>query len=121
MTDRKKLIRDYKETPRPMGVYRVRNRITGRSLVGSSVDLPSRLNRHRAALRLGSHPDRELQRDWMDLGAEAFEFEVLDILAPPDRPDTDPRAELALLEQLWLEKLAAAGDDRRYTGRPGSH
>jgi hypothetical protein len=34
--NRKELIRQYKETPRPMGVYRVRNAQSGRSLVGAS-------------------------------------------------------------------------------------
>src|SRR5512141_412282 len=117
--DRRKAIREYKETPRPAGVYRVRNLRTGRMLLGSSVDLPSILNRQRAALRLGSHMDRELQRDWNELGPDAFEFEVLDTLPPP--PETagyDPRPELAILEQLWREKLAA---DPAYTGKPRSH
>jgi hypothetical protein len=39
MPDRKELIRRYKETPRPGGVYRVRNIIGGKSLLGSSPDL----------------------------------------------------------------------------------
>jgi len=37
--DRKALTRAYKETPRPMGVYWIRNTVTGRSLVASSVNL----------------------------------------------------------------------------------
>ena len=46
--DRKALIRQYKETRRPAGVFRVRNTANGKSLVGTSVDLPSMLNRQRA-------------------------------------------------------------------------
>ena len=49
--DRKTLIREYKESRRPMGVYRVLNTTNGRALVGVSVDLPSMLNRQRAQLR----------------------------------------------------------------------
>ncbi len=113
--DRRKAIREYKETRRPMGVYRVRNARTGRMLLGSSVDLPSILNRHRATLRLGAHVDRELQRDWNDLGPDAFEFEVLDTLPPPDEPAYDARADLEVLEQLWREKLAG---EPTYTGKP---
>ncbi len=114
--DRRKAIREYKETPRPAGVYRVRNRVSGRSLVGSSVDLPSILNRQRAALRLGSHADRELQRDWNELGPDAFDFEALDTLPrPEDAPDYDPRPDLAVLEQLWREKLVG---EPTYAGAP---
>ncbi len=55
--DRKALIRQYKETRRPMGVFRVFNTVADRSFVGSSKDLPSVLNRERFQLSHGSHPD----------------------------------------------------------------
>lgn len=114
--DRKALIRQYKESRRPMGVFRVRNTADGRSLVGTSVNLPAMLNRQRAQLRLGAHPNRALQRDWNELGAEAFEFEVLDTLTPSDAPDYDPSGDLRVLEDLWLEKLSPF-DDRGYNTR----
>ena len=76
--DRKSLIRQYKETRRPMGVYRVRNTVNGKSLIGASADLPARLNRIRAQLGMGRHPIQDLQQDWNNLGPEAFEFEVID-------------------------------------------
>ena len=84
--NRKQLIRQYKETPRPMGV------------------------------KLGSHQNRDLQRDWNALGAEAFAFEVLDTLAPRDEARGDYTRELAALEELWLEKLSAV-EDLGYTRR----
>ncbi len=108
--DRKAVIRDYKESRRPMGVFRVLNKVNGKSFVGTSVDLPSRLNRERAQLRLGAHPNRELMRDWNSLGADAFEFEVLDTLTPPEEGEYDPSDDLRTLEQLWLEKLSPYGD-----------
>src|SRR5215467_14280564 len=107
--DRKALIREYKESRRPMGVYRVRNTVNGRSLVGASADLPAMLNRHRAQLRLGVHFNRALQKDWNEFGPEAFEFEVLDTLTAPDRPDYDPSDDLRVLEELWLECAAESG------------
>ena len=104
--NRKELIRAYKEARRPMGVYRVRNLLDGRSLVGSSVDLPSILNRERVALRIGSHQNAELQRDWNRLGSDAFAFEVVDTLTPPpDQPTYDPSDDLRALLALWLEQL----------------
>lgn len=115
--DRKALIREYKETPRPMGVYQIRNTSNGKVLVGSSKDLQSIFNRHRAALRMGSHQNRELQKDWGEFGPEAFEFEVLDTLTPPERPDYNPSDDLKALEGLWLDKLSPF-DERGYNARP---
>lgn len=103
-------IRAYKETPRPMGVYRLRNVADRRSLVGESVDAPARLNRLRAQLRLGAHPSRELQEDWRRLGPEGFVFEVLDTLAPAKEPSASPADDLAALKAMWLERLAAEGE-----------
>jgi hypothetical protein len=100
-----------------MGVYRVRNITDDRSLVGRSVDLPSILNREQAQLRLGAHRNAELQRDWNALGPDAFAFEVLDTLTPPEQPDYDPGEDLRVLEALWLERLEPFGE-RGYTPRP---
>lgn len=116
--DRRALARAYKETPRPMGVYRVHNRVADKSLVGTSVDLPSILNRELAQLRLRAHRNSALQADWDALGADAFTFEVLDTLTPPaDAPDYDPRADLRVLEALWLERLRPWGA-RGYNREP---
>ncbi|MCX5759448.1 MAG: GIY-YIG nuclease family protein [Candidatus Hydrogenedentes bacterium] len=115
--DRKAAIRAYKEGWRPMGVYRVRNIVTGKSLVAASTDLPAIFNRHRAQLRIGSHPDRGLQKDWNELGQEAFEFEVLDTLTPPDEPGYDPSGDLRVLEQLWIAKLSLV-EAQAYSTKP---
>ena len=108
--DRKARIRAYKESPRPAGVFRVRNTVNGRWLLGSSVDVPAMLNRQRFQLGAGGHPDRALQRDWDEFGPEAFEFETLDTLAPPQEPGYDPAVDLRMLEQMWLEKLGRPGE-----------
>jgi len=108
--DRKEIIRKYKETPRPMGVYRVLNKTNGKTLLGTSRDLPAVLNRHRAQLRLNGHRNREMQRDWNEMGPDAFEFEILDTLSPSDSPDYDPKDDLRQLEELWVEKLAVSKD-----------
>jgi hypothetical protein len=108
--ERKACIRQYKETPRPAGMFRVRNTATGKSLVGSTANLPGMLNRHRFQLQNGSHPSRELQADWNALGPDAFEFEVLDQLKPSAEPDYDATEDLQVLKELWLEKLMASGE-----------
>jgi hypothetical protein len=115
--NRKELIRAYKETHRPIGVFRVLNTVNGKSLVGTSVDLPAMLNRQRAQLSMGGHVNQELQKDWNELGADAFTFEILDTLTVPEQTDYDPKADLQTLEQLWLEKLSPF-DEKGYNARP---
>ncbi len=115
--DRKTRVREYKQTPRPMGVYQVRNTANGKALVGSSVNLPAILNRHRTQLGMGLHPNRALQKDWNDCGPDVFAFEILDTLKPPDSPAYDPTDDLRVLEEMWLEKLSPF-DERGYNGKP---
>src|SRR6218665_370364 len=81
---RAELKRSYKEKPPDMGVFAVRNRANGKLLVGTSLNLPPfgrapRIRRNFPAL----------QDDWGRVGAEAFSFEVLDGLAPPEGPGGD--------------------------------
>jgi hypothetical protein len=116
--NRRELRRAYKESRRPMGVYQVRNTRDGRLLVARSVDLPSALNRERAALRFGAHANAALQRDWHALGPDAFAFEVLDTLTPPEgNAAYDPADDLRVLEAMWLERLQPWGD-RGYLPEP---
>lgn len=115
--DKKALAREYRESRRPMGVYQIRNTVNGKLLVGASADLPSILNRHRAELRAGGHRNRGLQEDWSEFGPEAFAFEVLDTLTPPERPDYDSSGDLRALEELWLDKLSPFGE-RGYNIKP---
>jgi hypothetical protein len=108
--DRRARVREYKEMAQPAGIYRVRNTITGKSLIGTSLNLPGILNRQRFQLGNGSHPDGELQADWQQLGPDAFEFSVLDQLKPRDEPGYDPTDDLNVLKAMWVEKLAASGE-----------
>ena len=115
--DRKERIRAYKETERPMGVFRVYNAANDKSFVGSSTDLPAMLNRQRFQLELGSHPNRELQRDWNEWGADAFVIEVLDTLESSEKSQTSRLDELRILEQMWMERLEPYGE-RGYNRPP---
>jgi hypothetical protein len=107
--DRRQLIREYKQTARPAGLFQVRNDRSGRVLVGASPDLPGMLNRQRFQLEMGSHPDKELQADWNEFGPEAFSIEVLDVLERDETDTSDPAEDLAALKLAWLESLQAEG------------
>lgn len=120
MNSRKELIREYKETPKEMGVYRIRNTINNRSYVASSKDLQARFNRHRMDLKMGSESVKALLADWVEYGEEAFVFEVLDTLEPLDKPGYDPKEDLKTLESIWFEKTnpyEPNGYNRVKTGR----
>jgi len=108
--DRKEKIRNYKETPLPAGVFRIRNNVGMKSFVGSSPNIPGILNRQRFQLEHGSHPDTGLQKDWDELGPDAFILETLDLLEPSSEPGYDAAEDLRVLKQLWLDKLKAAGE-----------
>lgn len=118
--DRKARVREYKESARTMGVFRVRNVDAGISLVGTSVDVPAMLNRQRFQLEAGGHPNRALQADFDALGEAGFAFETLDVLEPSPESDAeiDPSEELAALEVLWRDRLTADGE-RLYNPTPG--
>ncbi len=106
--DRRELKRQYVETARPMGVFRVCHKETNRWYIGASLDVPAMLNRQRFQLEAGSHPNGALQRDFRRHGADAFAFETLDRLEPrKDQPAYDPRKDLRTLEAMWHERLHA--------------
>jgi hypothetical protein len=106
--DRKAKIRAYKETPLPAGVFRVRNRESGRTFLGSSPNLPGMLNRQRFQLEMGSHPSTSLQADWNAGGEQVLAFEVLDTLPVPEGPSNQAE-DLEALKELWRERLEAEG------------
>jgi hypothetical protein len=109
--NRKALSRQYKETRRHMGVFRVCNISIHKSLIGSSVDLTAMLNRQRFQLEMGAHPNQALQSDWNKMGPGSFKFEELDILKQPEnQPDYDPTEDLRVLEEMWMQKLDNSGE-----------
>lgn len=108
--DRKELVRRYKETPRPAGVYRVVHRSSGRTLLGASPDTRAMLNRIQAQLSLDSHPNKQLQADWDADGKDGFEFEVVDLLPPSVDPGRDVTDELETLLESWREKLGVKAE-----------
>lgn len=105
---RKDILREYKERKKPAGVFQVKNTVNGKALLGSSLNLEGKLNRHRLTLSIGRHPNELLQKEWNEYGADKFVFEILEVVKIKD--DTNVEDELTLLEQIWLEKLDPFGE-----------
>jgi len=81
------------------GVYLIRNTVTGKLYVGSSVKIQERWQVHRRKLHRGIHHSLKLQRSWKKHGRAAFKLEVVEIANPDD---------LIKREQAWLHKTNAA-------------
>ena len=114
---RKEINREYQERVKPSGVFQVKNLMTGKVLLGSSLNLEGPLNKHRFMLRINSHPNKELQKDWNELGSEQFSFEILETVQIRDHPNFNLKDDLTLLEEIWLEKLHPFGQ-RGYNDSP---
>ena len=115
--DKKAIRRAYKLRPPDRGIYQIRNLASGKAFIARAMDLNGKLNSERFQLKNGMHANRELQKDYDELGEKAFAFQVLDRLAPKEGAG-DPGPELQALEELWLETLRPFGE-RGYHGGKG--
>lgn len=110
--------RPYKGFEPVMGVWVLRNTVNGKVLLGASPHTKGAINKHLFTLRLGRHPNAELQRDWREHGEEGFTAEVLHVLERRGgRREEDDRRDLAELERLCLEELQPYGE-AGYHSRP---
>lgn len=105
MKSKKELNREYLERPKPAGVFQVKNKLNGKILLGSSLNLEGPLNKHKFMLKIGSHKNVALLEDWKQYGEDQFSFDILEVVSVKDDPNFNLKDELTLLEQIWLEKL----------------
>ena len=108
--EKKKLKQDYQQTPRAIGVFLIRNNLNDKVFLAAGVDLRGLMNRHKFQLTNGSHANKQLQADWNECGGNNFAFEIVDELSPRAGAEVDYRAEVAFLEDLWLQKLKPFGE-----------
>jgi len=113
---KKQLASDYAATARPMGVYQIRNVKNGKILVEGSVDLLGAKNRLEFQKQTNTNTIFALQEEWNKYGPNAFVFEELDRIKPPEEGSFDPaerakrKEEVEALAELWIEKLQPFGD-----------
>jgi predicted GIY-YIG superfamily endonuclease len=108
--DKSSLKKAYKQTNRPMGVYRIRSTHDNKVYIGYGTDIQAKINRHKAELKFGTHRNRELQEMWNSFGESAFEFEIVDVLDHEENTQASPDEELHVLVEMWIQKLKKAGD-----------
>jgi hypothetical protein len=107
--DKKQLKKQYQLAKRPFGILLIRNTVNDKVFLAAGMNLQGLLNRERFALNANAHMNKALQADWKELGADKFEFEVLDQMEPTDDPAFDAKRELEFMEEMWLEKLQPYG------------
>lgn len=106
MDNKKKLKMEYKEMKTPMGAIIIRNNVNGKAFIDVSRDTKSIINRHRFQLKTGLHNIKELQKDWNELGEDAFTIEVLEELKYDEKEENkDYSEELEIMKMLWQERL----------------
>jgi hypothetical protein len=110
MKSKSEIKREYKERPKPAGVFQVKNIANGKVLLGSSLNMDGPLNGHKFKLSIGQHPNEALQKEWNEYGTDSFVFEVLEVVKLSDDPYFNLEDELTLLEEIWLEKLQPFGE-----------
>ena len=78
------------------GIYCIRNKVNGKSYVGSSININKRWQEHLHALKNNKHHSRYLQHAWSKYGESSFEFLIL---------ETCFMFSLIWEEQKWIDKL----------------
>lgn len=81
---------------RKSGIYAIRNKVTGRAYLGSSLDCVRRYREHSSRLSRGVHVNAKLQASWDKHGADAFEFVMIFTVINVE--------ELEAIEQQFLDE-----------------
>lgn len=77
------------------GIYAITHVASGRTYIGSAINIGARWSCHRYGLSRGKHDNPRLQNAWNKYGREAFAFSVVELV--PDKAD------LIACEQKWID------------------
>lgn len=109
MDRKRELKRQYKQTMPEMGLFIVRCKKNNKVYVQPTNDIRTVKNGILVRLKGGTHPNRELQKEWDEYREDAFEMEILDRFETDDRDKTDFKEDLATLQSMWETELIGQG------------
>ncbi|TDF99458.1 GIY-YIG nuclease family protein [Paenibacillus piri] len=112
---RRELQEEYKQLKTYMGAIQIINKANGKIYVASYPNLKNKWVTLQGQLDMGRFANSQVQKDWKELGADAFAYEVLE--EKETEGVSDVRWELKQMEKRWLEKLQPFGD-RGYNKPP---
>lgn len=107
MSERKALLRAYKERKVEPGVYAVRCTASGEVWVGATPDLATRQNGVWFTLKLGSHREPSLQAAWKAHGEAAFVFEAVETVETEGLDSFTRNGRLKDRRDHWAQVLGA--------------
>ncbi|QDS37588.1 GIY-YIG nuclease family protein [Brevibacillus brevis] len=107
--NREELKQLYKESKTQAGVYQIKNTQNQKIWISATRNLKT-MNGKLFTLKIGSHINKQLQREWNEYGEEAFVFEVLEVLKKKEDGYFDEKDALKKLEQKWLDQLQPYGE-----------
>jgi len=104
---RKELLEQFKQMKPDMGIFMIRSQTSHKCFLETSHNLRGRINSTLFKLNGGVHPNRELQKEWREQGADNFSIEILETLKyDEDESKTDYREELTILQMVWEDRLS---------------
>jgi hypothetical protein len=105
--DRKKELKEqYKQMKPDMGIFIISSNLGKKCYLEGTQNLQATMNSMKFKLKAGCHPNRELQKEWNELGEGVFTFRILEKLEyEKDEMKTDYKEDLALLKIIWEEKI----------------
>ena len=107
MERKKELKQQYLQTKPDMGIFIIRSKSGNKGYIEGTQDLKSKINRYKFQLGFGSHPNKELQKEWKDLGEANFTIEILEKLEyDKDESKTDYTEDIEVLQMIWEERLS---------------
>ena len=110
MKTRKEVKEAYKQLKFQIGVFQIRNLKNGKVFIGSSLDLVASWNSQRFQLNAGLHQNSKLQKEWNELGAENFNYEIVSEIKQDDATPIDYRREIKKLEAMVIDELQPFGE-----------
>ena len=83
------------------GIYRIKNVINEKSYIGSSINIKSRIQRHKSELKNNKHSNLKLQRAYIKYGVSSFSYIIEEVFEEITREDLFKKeTELIILEDL---------------------
>ena len=109
MEEKKHIKRQFKEAVKPCGICRITNLISGKMFMFASTNTLATIRRQQFELKMNSHRNRKLQKEYNDQGSENFVFDVPWSIEKPEKEDNIERA----LQRL-MEKACAQFDENDF-------
>lgn len=87
------------------GIYKIRNIVNGKVIIGSSINIPYRWSAYKCWLRKNKYENQYLQNSWNKYGEQNFEFSVI---------EECPENQLLIREDFWISQYDSMNRDKGY-------